>query len=568
MRKPPFLLLLLAVMVIASFQTGAQEGGQSQREALWKRAVGGEISSWQAVGPDGIIYLIGDDRALHALSPRNGEDIWLYRPGGRLSSFLAVSPDGTVYIQNRDNEIFAVNPGGEARWKCVVESPVRQMPALTPEGTLIFLMDRGLMAALSRKGDILWTEELHSTPTASPIIDYRGQIYVAVEEGILCYNLDGDRKWALGLEGITRLAVDRKGRIYGFTARGRIRSFSHSGEQLWDSGTEPGEVVSLALREDDVLIQTADGVIFRADSIGSESFYQGPMPLAPGYLTESGRLCFFDRDNRFVSLDFESGEEEVLFTVPDVPSPPLVTEAGLILFGAADWRFYAYRGEKPDDGWSQFRANPRRDGSLYAVLTPEAKEKLYRDDTRWIYYNYFTATEDPEDQMDLVDEVRSYGEDRSLLEESIPFWDLLMMKLTQTHDDRTYMVGDRGYRDNPVVRAEAYRLLGDWAVYPARNSLLAHVNQERDPLVLAAACYALGQIASDWDGRSADAIGKIVRNPANLRSPRLAEEAGIALEQIMVYNGGKVAETCWEYYSLILESPAVSQDVKNILMER
>ncbi|MDC7223252.1 MAG: PQQ-binding-like beta-propeller repeat protein [Spirochaetales bacterium] len=552
----PILLFLLLPSLFA------QNG-----EVLWKRAVGGRISSWQAVGPDGVIYLIGDDRALHALSPKTGEDLWLYRPGGRLTSFLAVSPDGTVYIQNRQNEIYAVNPGGEARWKCVVDSPVQLMPALTPEGTLIFLLEKGAMAALSRKGEVLWTVDLGQTPTASPIIDYRGLIYVAVEEGLVCCNLEGVRKWSLSAPGMNRLAVDRGGRIFGLTATGRIRSFNHEGELLWDSGTEPGEVVSLALRDEDVLIQTRSGSIFRADGRGGESFYQGPEPLAPGYLSDRGRLCFFDRENRFVSLDFEQGVEEILFTAPAVPSLPLVTEEGVILFGASDWRFYAYGGDRPDRGWSQFRANQRRDGSLYSRLSPEAKEELFEDDTRWIYYNHFTKTDDPDDRMGLVEMVRSYGDDRALLEEELPFWDLLMMKMTETRDDRTMMIGDEGFRDNPVIRYEAFLLLGEWAVFPARNSIITRMKQERDPLVLAAACYALGEIASDWDGQSADAIGRIVGNPSLMGSDRLAEEAGRALEKIMVYNGGEVAARCWDYYGQILESRAVSEAVKGRLLE-
>ncbi|MBN2628852.1 MAG: PQQ-binding-like beta-propeller repeat protein [Spirochaetales bacterium] len=556
---PAFLMFLLLFPL-------AGQSVQKEQDALWKRSVGGKISTWQAVGPDGVIYLLGDDRALHALSPGNGEDLWLFRPGGRLTSFLAVSPEGTVYIQNENNEIYAVNPGGEARWRCIVDSPVRQMPALTPEGTLIFLLDRGVLASLSRKGKVEWTSELGGSPTASPVIDYRGQIYVALEEGILCYTLDGTKKWALGLRGITRLAVDRRGVIYGLTDRGRIRSFDSEGKALWDSGTEPGEVVSLALREDDVLIQTASGSIFRADSRGAESFYQGPAPLAPGYLTEEGKLCFFDRDNRFLSLDFEAGLEQVLFTVPGVPSLPLVTERGLIFFGASDWRYYAYRGVPPDRGWSQFRANSRRDGSLYAVLSPEAKEDLYRDDNRWIFYNHFTDSDNPGEQLNLVDEIRSYGNDRYQLEEDIPFWDLLMIKMTKTKDDAQVLVGDRGYVDNPIVRSEAYRLMGEWAVYPARSSIIDRMRQEQDPLVLASACYALGQIASDWDGRSTEAIGRIVENPSLLRSERLAEEAGRALEKIMDYNGGEVAALSWEYYAQILNSSVVTRNVKNRLM--
>jgi outer membrane protein assembly factor BamB len=117
-------LILIPLLLFINMMVEAQ----TELVPLWKRAVGGRITSWQAEGPDGLIYLIAHDQALHAVDPRTGADLWLYRPGGRLTNFLAVSPDGTIYIQNEENHIFAVNPGGDARWKCSVDSPVKQMP--------------------------------------------------------------------------------------------------------------------------------------------------------------------------------------------------------------------------------------------------------------------------------------------------------------------------------------------------------------------------------------------------------------------------------------------------------
>ena len=197
-----------------------------------------------------------------------------------------------------------------------------------------------------------------------------------MEEGLVCFNLDGERKWSLAVSGIARLAVDRKGRIYGVTDRGRIRSFSHSGEMLWDSGTEPGEVVSLALREDDVLYPDGGRGHLPGRCGGFRKLLPGAGTAGSRLSDRRGRLCFFDRENRFISLDFESGTEDVLFTVPAVPSLPLVTETGLILFGASDWRFYAYGGENPDKGWSQFRANPAGT-ALFTQCYPRKPRKSF-----------------------------------------------------------------------------------------------------------------------------------------------------------------------------------------------
>lgn len=558
------LLLLLSTFTL----WGEPEGGGSRGiSPAWVRAVGGKITSWQAQGPDGMIYLTAQDQALHAVDPDNGADKWFFRPGGRLTGFLAVSPDGTIFIQNEENQIYAVNPGGEARWRCLVEGRVSSMPVLTPEGTLIFLLDKGTLAAISRKGEILWIADGGRMPTSSPVIDYRGFIYLAREGGIDCYDLDGERQWSLQAEGINRLAVDDEGLIYGLTRKGRILCFNHQGSRQWDSGTEPGEVATLAMVGDNVLVQTYDGLVFKINNEGGENFFQGSSPLNPGFVDREGRVVFFDRDFRLCRLSFEEGRETVLYQAPAKPTPPLVTTDGLVVFGTDQWRLYGLSGFGVREGWSQLRANSRRDGSLYAVLSREERKGLYEDDAKWLYYNYLLDSDDSDAKRDLLNAIESHGEDRTELDREIPFWDLLLMEMLETRDDALFMAGDEGTRDNPLIRAEAYRLLGEWAVYPARNTIIGQMRKEEDPLPLTWACFALGQIASDWDGRSVRAIARVLRKPAHLSDPTLVATAVMALKGIMEYNGGDVAEECWDIFMSLTESPLVSESVKKSFFE-
>jgi len=482
----------------------------AQPEPLWKRAVGGRISAWQAEGPDGSLYLISEDRALHSLDPMTGVDHWFYRPGGSLIPFLAVSPDGTIFIQNDRGDIDAVNPEGQVRWRCSLGGSSTLLPLLSPEGTLILLMEKGDMAAISRKGQILWRSDIPGRPAASAVMDMQGTIYVPLEEGgVACFNRDGEMTRRLNSQTLHELILDQKGLLYGVTSQGRVYAWDKEGTELWNSGTEPGAVRSLVLRGEELFLILQDGLIYQINQQGAESVYQGPEPSFPAIITEEGNILLIEDSRILWTINPEEGLQEAV-ELPQVASMPLLTSGGILILGSEDWKLYAYRSSRPRTGWAQYRGNARRNGSLYSVLSPRLRQELYKDNDRYRYFQILIYSEEPENQMAVLNEIASY-QSWAELNEELPFWDISLLNIAGNGVNHLLYRQGRAVETSPLARARAYQLLGQWEVYPLRPYILESLRSERDPLVLSEAYLALGRLGADWDGQSLAMIEKTLK---------------------------------------------------------
>lgn len=479
----------------------------AEPEALWRRAVGGRISAWQAEGPDGSVYLISEDRALHSMDPLSGEDHWFYRPGGNLIPFLAVSPDGTIFIQNDRGDIDALNPEGQVRWRCSLGGASTLLPLLSPEGTLILLMEKGDMAAISRKGEILWRSQIPGKPSSSAVMDMEGTIYVPLSEGgVACFNRDGELIRRLNSQPLQELVLDQRGLLYGVSPKGRVYAWDSQGEALWNSGTEPGACSSLVLRGEELFLILQDGLIYRINQSGAEGVYQGPEPSYPAIITEEGDILLIEDFVHLWRINPEQGIQEAQ-EVPAVASMPLLTSGGILILGSEDWKLYAYRASRPRTGWAQYRGNARRNGSLYSVLSPRLRQELYRTHDRYRYFQILIYSEEPENQQAVLDEIASYDSWAELNEE-LPFWDVSLLNIAGNGVNHLLFRQGQPVQTSPLVRAQAYRMLGQWEVYPLRPYILESLRSERDPLVLSEAYLALGKLGADWDGQSLAMIEK------------------------------------------------------------
>ena len=150
---------------------------------VWRRALGGEINAFAAQGPQGDVYIVADDRALHSLNPLNGESNWIYRPGGRLRTLLLVAADGTIYVQNDRQELFAVTPGGTGRWKLRMGAEAAALPAAAPDGSIVLPLRGGRIVSVSRHGVILWTRDESAEASAAPVIDSEGMVWMPLTDG-------------------------------------------------------------------------------------------------------------------------------------------------------------------------------------------------------------------------------------------------------------------------------------------------------------------------------------------------------------------------------------------------
>ncbi len=501
--------------------------------------MGGQVSAWQAEGPDGHIYLISHDRALHSLDPVTGQDLWRYRPGGNLIDFLAVSPDGTIYIQNDRGEIDAVNPEGQARWRCSLGGNSTLQPLVSPEGTLFLVMVDGTMAAISRHGVLLWQKELSGTPGASPVMNMMGTIALPLQEGgVMLLDQEGQLIQILQSDKIDQLILDLQDNLYGITIKGKLFCWNNQGELLWNSGTEPGEYSSLFLRKDSVFMMLKSGLLYRVNQQGADSFYQAPPPEHPAMVLHNEEILMVGQDQLLWIINPETQEQRSM----PLNSPvvlPLLTSRGTLMLGGADWKIYAYDVGLPREGWSQYRGNSSRNGSLYSVISARSREEYYKNDPRYNYYNRLFQLGEREDQQQIIEAVMRY-DSWAELNSQIPFWDLMMLKVAGEGVNRLVFQDGRRVSSDPLLRMKAYEILGQWELFSARDQVIETLRAEDNPMVLAQGYLTLGQIGGDWDGRSLAMIRHSLRSKGQ---PQPAQIISAAQAYLMLLKWGGEAQS-------------------------
>jgi len=540
----------------------------AEPELLWKRAVAGKVSAWQAEGPDGTLYLLSEDRGLHALDSATGTDLWRYRPGGELVDFLAVGSDGMIFVQNNRGEIDAVNPEGQALWRCALSGRSTLLPLVTPEGTLVLLMEKGELAAISRQGTLLWTTDIPGKPSSSPVMDLQGVLYVPLKTGgIALFDRDGRYLQTLVSSELAEIILDKEGTLYGVTAMGQVYAWSEK-TLLWNTGTEPGLYSSLLMKEDELYMILQDGLIYRINQSGAEGYYQGPPPVHHSMITDSGTILTVDKNHVLWEIDLEQ-QTQTGYTLPTQPTLPLLTSRGYLIFGGVDWKLYAYSMERPMEGWAQYRGNAARNGTLFSVLSPETRVKIYQDHPVYRRFRYMIETEESENQeyvLDQIDAVQSWEE----LNEKMPFWDITLLEIAGNGVNRMILRDGAVVKTNPLVRADAYRLLSKWDVHYLRTYIISTLKAEKDPLVLSEGYLSLGRLGADWDGQSVNTIDRtLFRTPHP--TDRQILSAGQAYMMLLEWGGkeqsARVLNAFYQLFSLPLSSELTTR-LNNLLEEK
>jgi outer membrane protein assembly factor BamB len=210
----------------------------------WRLQLGiNEVRSSPAIASDNSIYItveirdpsnnniLGDE--LWHISA-DGNLLWKYNinPGGLTiqvgQSAPAIGLDGTIYVAG--DKLYAINPGGSVRWSALSSSPVspealRNAPVIGKDGTVYFVYHNIPLTALNPSdGSVIWTRSLGVDDHcfASPAIDANGVIYVATQPGILyAVSKDGQPVWtfdlaSVGFSGTFRSSpsIDADGSVY------------------------------------------------------------------------------------------------------------------------------------------------------------------------------------------------------------------------------------------------------------------------------------------------------------------------------------------------------------------
>ncbi len=542
-RQRPSSLLAVFLLFLMLFQVSTTgEADTISTEPVWRRALGGQINAFAAQGPGGDVYIVADDRALHSLNPLSGESNWIYRPGGRLRSLLMVAADGTVYVQNDRQELFAVTPGGTGRWKLRMGAEPSALPAAAPDGRVIIALVGGRIVCVSRYGVILWSIDESAEASAAPVVSSDGLVWVPLSDGrIIALDIWGEEVAQFSMSAaVSVLAMDGSGRLWAGGFDGRISVFPADGNTEPDFEVRPASSRTAAILTDSQgggQVFLADGSFISYDTDGNE-LTRERITLSGGAPSATAKGIIFvpssDGSIRIVypgeGSDSGSGE----LRGKSVLAEPLLTDEGMLISGGGDWILYAWYAGVPGTGWRQFRGGPRRSGTFLSDPPPIDRREARRD-VGFFYRERMAVSDDLTERMELLTELESYPDNRSM-HRDLPWAELLLEDLVSVGTIRFINRQNEALMSHPTARARAYLLIARGEDFRSRGLILECLRHENDTMALAAGFRALGIIGSDWDGASMRIIAGRYREfqPA---SGHLTLETARAIADLVRYNG-------------------------------
>jgi len=211
-----------------------------------------------------------------------------------------------------------------------------------------------------------------------------------------------------------------------------------------------------------------------------------------------------------------------LGTLGDSPpvAPLLITDRGLGVWGAEDWRVRVWTGFRlPVGAWAQDGGDPGRAFRGTRPAPAALRAAPWADDDDFGYFAQLVASGEEAKQKQVLDRFEAEARQGTLLARW-PFANLILIRLARSGVADLSLQDLRVTNNWPVLRARAYVLLAATAGPDDRDDLIQLLAKEYDPAVAAQGAGALGR--SGWDGD-----GQILRLLAGLQA-RMPGQAGVA----------------------------------------
>lgn len=162
----------------------------------------GGFENAPVIGPEGTLYIGGNDGNLYALDTRTGRLRWTFnavaKSGYRtyaIFSSAALGADGTLYFGGKNGWLYAVREtrgffgvGAQAAWRYRLGPGIQSSPLLAADG-MVYLADEGGTIHAIRPpssgdtGTALWKFATKGTVISSPAIAADGTLYAASMDG-------------------------------------------------------------------------------------------------------------------------------------------------------------------------------------------------------------------------------------------------------------------------------------------------------------------------------------------------------------------------------------------------
>ncbi len=267
------------------FQGDAQHTGQSPYNTAhvdgtlkWAFASEMGFSSDPSIGPDGTIYIGGDDHELYAIGS-NGVLKWTFEADGFIFSTPAITDDEAIIFCSGGGNVTALNQDGSVRWIYQVGDMLTESPTIADDGTIYVNDYDGTLYALDSSGNLKWSEYTDSLTFNAPAIGFDGIVYLSSTDQLSAIYPNGTLKWTFdpaipenmftNIETTPSISAD--GTIYFCTNGGWLTAVNPDGTRKWYKDIEDDAEITPSIRDDGVVIvRNGEGTLYAIRPDGSQ----------------------------------------------------------------------------------------------------------------------------------------------------------------------------------------------------------------------------------------------------------------------------------------------------------
>ncbi len=241
----------------------------------WKFKTGGIASMSPAVSANGTVFIGGNDRQLHAVSP-TGAEVWhASLPSNINDTGVVIAPDGSVAVGCADTKVYAFTADGKPKWSTSVEVDVAWTPVAGGDGTIFVA---GLpktppapLFALRADGTVKWR---NGGPfgVSAVAIGLDGSLLVGGADSAVhaLDPTDGSQRWSSPTAGVpVTPSIGNDGTVYAVDMQNAYAFDPKTGARRWSSPVgASGPGVALA-PDDTVYVAQRDGKLVAIRSDGT-----------------------------------------------------------------------------------------------------------------------------------------------------------------------------------------------------------------------------------------------------------------------------------------------------------
>ena len=507
------------------------------------------------------LYTLSSDQALNCLN-YNGSFVWRRNIERTVKPLLAVSDAGILLIADSAGMLQAVSGQGIYLWSLWLSEPVRYAPYSTTDGRVCILTQSSLYC-LSIKGKIKWRLKLPAPPARQLCETGAASLLLTLtNKKLLEVSFTGELLNTHSLKKeIASLAAAPEGYVIGMQD-GNL-SYNRSNTDSSGTGTAPteqheqeagketagttkpeGTVIWRTQEEPPLFMKTTAGELL--------CIYAGGTVSARDILTNRIRwtakldhrislpLYCIKTDGEyylackgFAAIIGEEGTVKRAQTIPPTAFLPLITPNG-ILIAAEDWVINSWRFDtKLVSGNTQQKAPLPQ----YRLLNRQEQKQTL---PFFIPYGDIGAL--------LLEIEAAILQGTSGTQEAA--YAFTLYTILANNKKAAYFP----YDFSVYERAQAAELLGRLESLEYRSILLDEAQRTSDPTLAVAIIRALGFIASDPDGKSIEAVQRLLRR-CGIREQEPAVIACDTFAEIAKYGDKTTADSAVKALFAVAASP-------------